>query len=264
MIIIGSSLLLFLFCFSCVPAQHPFSNYTLLDNRVRETTRGRFSLNIKNKVIKLKQVESVFDDDVDDVVVAVENEENHGNISFVQGTLIDLEFSGQFIEVDNLYYIEPARKYNLGSGGVLYNSREVISTGRNGNVAKTDNIPASLPMSKTFYRQINHGKGGKVNHRKRGNICELKITIDKHLYNKLGQNEREARSLIQRHVARLNHLYSQPYNRVEVNGQQIKFRVKNTDIYDENRCSKNLTGDFVACAPGSQWSNVRYTMGMSL
>ena len=168
-----------------------------------------------------------------------------------------LEFSGHFIEADNLFYIEPARKYNLGSGGVLYNSREVISTGRNGNVAKTDNIPASLPMSKTFYRRINHGKGGKISHRKQGNICELKITIDKHLYNKLGQNEREARSLIQRHVARLNHLYSRPYNRVEVNGQQIKFRVKNTDIYDENRCRKNSPGDWVACQPRSQWFNVR-------
>ena len=230
-------LFLFLLCFSCVPAQYPFSNYTLVNNRVRETSRRRFYLNIQNKVIKLKQVESVFDDDVDDVVVAVENAENHGNISFIQGTLIDLEFSGHFIEADNLFYIEPARKYNLGSGGVLYNSREVISTGRNGNVAKTDNIPASLPMSKTFYRKINRRNGG--------NICELEIRIDKFLYNKLGQNEREARSLIQRHVARLNHLYSQPYNRVEVNGQQIKFRVKNTVIYDDGKCRTNR--NHIAC-----------------
>ena len=184
---------LILFLVICTKSESaPFNNYSLINNQVKRVGESRFQLNnptLEDEIIlTLNKVDNVFVDNVEHVI-AVEGGEDEEGVHETQGVIVNDHFIGHLTINDELFYIEPADKYNLGTGGVMYKAEDVTEkqnyareklnfkkTNHTENYkdAKADNailVSEALRMKK--------GGGG-------GNICMMEITIDKFLFCKLG------------------------------------------------------------------------------
>ena len=142
------------------------------------------------------------------------------------GSIINSRFVGQFSLSEDTFILEDPAKIGAQGNALLYRLDDLPSPPEGFERVKRKSLVASGPQLST--RVADPGPG---------NICTIRIFVDKYLLALFNNDKNHLKTNIKNHEFQLNNIYK--FNKIKVNGQQLEFRITDVIFHDQEYCSKN-------------------------
>ena len=147
------------------------------------------------------------------------------------GSIINSRFIGQFSLSEETFILEDPAKVGKEGNALLFRLEDLPSPPEGFDRVKRTN---TVNFGPKLYKRLDVAR---VANPGPGNICTLRIFVDKYLLALFNNDKNHLKTNIKNHEFQLNNIYK--FNKIKVNGQQLEFRITDVIFHDEEYCSKN-------------------------